>query len=352
MPDRAVGRRWAAGAMAAYALLVLVFLARVDFNPEWFIHFGDEESTILPKGRAVLGDDVLTPHDQGQDGQTFWLMARDPLLIDTEDAETYIDRPAYRSQRVLYPLLAAPARLLGERALVWALVAVNLAVVGVGTLFAARLADDVGAPPRAALAFAFNPAVVVAVLMDTGDALALAAVVAGSSYFLRRRTGPAVAWFTAAALAKEISIVVPVALAGWALVRHRKLTRDLVALGLVPALVAAAWAVYVRVRLDWPPSQIEEVGAPLAGFRKAWTYGWVPFGDWGHAAVAIGQGVALAGVLVLWWRRRTPLLTAAVPFALLYPFLSGQVVNLAVNSTRAAAPALTFAAMALYGRRE
>src|SRR5215212_7496912 len=80
MSARATAVRWALAAMAGYALMAGLYLANAGGNPVWFILFG-HESTVLPNGRQLLGPDFLVPHDQGQDGQTFWLQARDPLLL-------------------------------------------------------------------------------------------------------------------------------------------------------------------------------------------------------------------------------------------------------------------------------
>lgn len=349
MPLNRDAARVALAAVAAYALFAAVFLAANSWNPEWFVHFG-HESTILPKGEQVLGSDVLIPHEQGQDGQSFWLIARDPLLVHTSDAETYLDRPAYRSQRLLYPLLAAPFRVLGERAMIWALLVLNLAAVGLGTYWTALLVAEVGAPARAALAFPFNPGVLVGLVLDTSDVLALALLVGGVLAWVRRDDRWALTAFALAGLTKEITLLAPLALAAMTL-RHD--ARRAVRTAVVVVAPAALWALYVRVRLSWPPSQIEEVGAPLRGFIYAWRYGWSVFGDWGHAAVAIGQLLVMVALVGVWWRRRrNALLVAALPFALLYPFLSAQVVDLVLNSLRASAPALTLFAVALYARRE
>ncbi|MEO7556571.1 MAG: hypothetical protein ABIV94_08210, partial [Acidimicrobiales bacterium] len=107
MPDdRRLAVRLALGA-AAVTLLFVVLLAARQGGPQWFVHFGRTDSTITPYARQVLGGDLVTPAAQGTDGQTFWLLARDPLLVHTDVVETYADRPVYRSQRMLYPLVTA-----------------------------------------------------------------------------------------------------------------------------------------------------------------------------------------------------------------------------------------------------
>ena len=70
-----------------------------------------------------------------------------------------------------------------------------------------------------------------------------------------------------------------------------------------------------------------------------------PGGTWGDALVAGMILVVSVAVIVQWWRRRTPELWMALPFALLTPFLSSQVLHWGMNSIRAIGPAITFLAL-------
>ena len=197
---------WALLAMAFYLVFCGFFFRTAGRDDvAWFVHFG-KQSSAIHLAYEVLGRGVRVPHIDGHDGQAFWVVARDPLLLHPKQTAGALDRPAYRAQRIAYPLLAAPWRVFGERGLLWGMVLTNLAIVGVGTGFAAALALDIGAPARASLAFAFNPAVIVGVIFDMSDVLAIAGVVA-LVYFLRRgRWGPAIAAGTIATLAKEPSL--------------------------------------------------------------------------------------------------------------------------------------------------
>ena len=338
--------------MACYLVVGGLALVRAGGNPEWFIHFGTQ-STVIEEGRRILGPHVLIPHVQGQDGQTFWLMSRDPLLLHPGVEKRYEDRPGYRSQRVLYPLLAAPARLVSERALVWALLLVNVGAVGFGTYWTAELAASLRAPKRFCLAFVLCPAVAIGVLMDASDALALALVVCGVALWYRtgpRRLLAASIAFSLAALTKEVTLLVPVALVVADLARRRNLGAA-VRLAGPPAAAVVGWGLYARARLGWPPSGVQELTWPLGGFREAYVRGWRPFGDWGQAAIAVGCLILMVIVVATWLRWRTDALLAAVPFALLFPFLSAQVLDLGVNSARATGPAVTLIAVSAAAHR-
>ena len=342
-------RRAALASVIGYALFCLLFLFGPGHaDPAWFIQLGSKRIPVAGGlAKRALGPDVVIPHVDGHDGRFFWVQARDPLLLHPRLDAANLDRPAYRAQRIGYPALAAPFRLFGEYGVVWALLLVNLTIVGLGTWWTMALALDLGAPPRAAFGFVLNPAVIVAVLFDTSDALAIAAVIGVLLYLRRGRFPAAVGLGAVAALAKEPMLLAlgAVALFSPGLPRLRR-----AALVGLPAVAAGGWALYERWRLGWPPSQIQEFTSPFYGYVDAYRQGWKPVGNWGDALVAVAV-LALAIVLVvIWWRRRSVLLSAAVPFALLVPFLSSQVLDLADNSMRALGPALTLLALEAYRR--
>jgi hypothetical protein len=303
---------------------------------------------VLPLAVRIFGPDLLVPHRDGHDGQAFWLLARDPLLRHPDQIRPHLDRPAYRSQRVLYPLAAAPWRMAGERALLWGLLITNLAVVAVGGYLTVLLARAIGAPDRAGLAFALNPAVIVAVLLDVSDALMLALLVATALLVIRRRWWPAALAAAAACLAKEQALL---GIAAVALVWHGAPLGRRLQIGATAAGAVAAWAAYQRWRLGWPPSEIQEFTAPVWGYVDAYLRGWRHFDNWADTVVAVVLWPLAAVTIAVWWRSRSLPLALVLPYALYVPLLSAQVVDLAVNSLRAVGPVLTFLALELYGRR-
>ena len=334
--------------VGVYLALVVVLAATHGGNAEWFMKFGTD-SSVTAYGREVLGPDLVVPFDEAQDGTAFWVQARDPLLTDPAAMEAYTDRPQYRADRVLYPLLAAPFALGGEQGLVWGLVVVNLGVVFAGGYLTARLAQQIGAPVGAGYAFAANPLVLASVVLDVADALAVVALVAVVLAVRRERWAWAVVAAVAAVLTKEAGILVIGAVALGATTAPWRRRFALVA---VPGVVLAAWAAYVRLRVDSRTTGVEEVTVvPFGGFSQAWRLAWAPQGQWGAAMIA-GLLVVVAVVIVVrWWRRRTLELWAALPFALLVPFLSGQVVHWGTNSVRAIGPSLTFLVLDVMAER-
>jgi hypothetical protein len=339
---------WAVAAVVIYVVFLGgLLLGPGRGDPAWFVHFGSNGKQVA-LARQALGAGVVVPHVDGSDGQQFWVQARDPLLVHPEVDAAHLDRPAYRTQRVAYPALVAPWGVLGPEWLVWGMVLTNLALVGVGTVVLGRLALDVGAPARAGLAFALSPAIVASVTLDTGDTLAVVAIVAALLLLRRGRIGWAAGAAAVAALAKEPMLLSCVAVG---LLMHRIRLRDRGLFIGIPAAVATMWGVYARWRLGWPASEIQEFAAPLVGYVDAYRRGWRPVGNYSDALVAVGVLVFAVALIARWRQRRTLLLTAALPFAVMVPFFSASVLDLADNSLRVLGPAISLFAVDVYAGR-
>jgi hypothetical protein len=333
-----VATRVAALGVAIALALVGIGLARGG-GADWFLHLG-KESPALPLARHVLGDDVAVPLNDRHDGETFWVLARDPLLRQGEDTGKNFDHPAYRAQRILYPWLASPWRAFGEDALLWGLIATNVVAFGIGSYALTKLALASGSVWRAGLAFALNPLSIVALLFDLSDAVALALLAIAMLLLQRSRVAWAVVAGVAAVLAKDTSLF---GLVGIALLHRRLDVRSRLALGAVPAAAGVAWGVYARWRLGWPPSTLEAwTAVPFRGFVDAYRDGWSPNHDWLYAFLGVLLVPLAVLVVARWWRSRSLVMAAALPYALIVPFLSKLVVDLPQNTVRAVGPALSF----------
>lgn len=348
--NRAALRASAIG-LTVHLVFVVSMLATHHGDPSWFVRFGvDAPQTVL--GRQLLGG-VVTHPGVGADGQYFWALARDPFLSHPQETAALLDLPVYRAQRVAYPALAAPWRVFGERGVLWALIIENLAVVAIGSYLTARLAMSLGLPARTGLAFAFNPGVIFAAMFDLCDALALAATVGALYAAVSRKRVALVAFSVLAGLAKEPALLALGAaslVTGFSAKEVRppldRMTRSLL---VVPAALAVgAWAVYVRMRLEWPANNVDDFSLPFVGFVRSWQMRWAAEGQFADAIVAGALVVAASVVVVLFVRRRTLLLAAALPYALLVPFLGVPVILFTNNALRAFAPAFTFLWLEIY----
>ena len=144
----------------------------------------------------------------GYDGQYCYFLALDPA-----NAHFYMDYPAYRYTRIVYPMLARLAAL-GQPALVpYALLAVNLLAVPLGTVALAAWLRRRGLSPWLALLYGLSPGVFIATAGDLTEPLAYAFVLV-ALYLLdrgeRRAFIAACACFALAVLTRETTAVFPV----------------------------------------------------------------------------------------------------------------------------------------------
>lgn len=322
-----------------------VVLAITQGGPSYFLQLG-RTSDALDTTRQVIGPDVVVPLETGHDGERAWTLARDPLLLGGEDVAADLDRPAYRAQRIGYPLLASPWRLAGETSLLWGLFATNVVVVGAGTVVTGALAAARRAPPvPVAYAFVANPLVWLSVLFDLADALALCGVVAALVMARRGRTGWLAGASVVAALAKETSLL---GLGAAALLARGLPVRTRLAMFVPGAVAAGAWRLYVSTRDGFGVGGgVKELrGAPFSGYVEVWSHGLPDAEDWVYLVITLALLGFAAWVLLLWWRdRRDLLLCTALPFAAIMPFLAAVVIDVPINSVRVIGPALTLVAV-------
>lgn len=353
--DPSVSARRRALVMALVGLaigsgLALRNLVPVRFDPSVLIRVGEQQQEYVDYARARLGHLVLSPK-AGHDGKFFFVQAMDPLLLHPDLNARLLDRPTYRAQRMLYPLLAGGAGLFPARATAWGLVTVNVLALALGTWATARLARLMGVSEWFGLAFALNPGMIVELNIDGSGILALALGMLGVSYFEEDRRWPAVAALAAAALARETMLLFAVGLAVYEFARRRRLD----ARWLVPFAGVGLWALWIRVRLGSGLGEdTQALDLPLRGLVRAVTP-WLhrPDGvvDLLMAVLLLAMGLLLVVETV---RHPTALGAATLGFVVLGLFLSQAVWDRYFDSSRALAPVITgylvVAAAGLRGR--
>ncbi|MDQ6783056.1 MAG: hypothetical protein M3063_06380 [Actinomycetota bacterium] len=296
-------------------------------------------------GAALIARDFphdVAPDEVGLDGQQFYAIARNPLHPAAVAPD--LDRPQYRYQRPLYPALAwllHPSG--GGPGLIVAFAAVSLAGLFVGALAMGSLAEILRGPPWLALLYPLLPGSVWALTSSVADGLAVSLCLVTVVATLRGR--PVVGWVAAiaAALTKETTILVPLALV---LARRRKEDVPLVAL---PVLALATWMVVV---LLWVPAgglPSEHLVLPLTGLLDAVRTRWLH----GRELIGMASTVAafvLGGAVLI--RRRGPVALRWV-IAMQMAFLtvcSGAVLGDDFGGTRSTLMLLAVATAVLVGR--
>ena len=222
-------RPWHVVGLVALAYIMLT-LTRHGGNPMQFALVGSRFDPGVAGGTW------------GYDGQFAYQIARDPL-----GAFRFLDVPAYRYQRILYPLVAW-ALAVGQGALVpWALIAVNWLALMMGTRFTEDILTGRGASRWYALGYGLFGGLMMAVRLDLTEPLAYALAQAAVLTFERGRRRGAVGLLALAALAKETTLLVAAGfLLSFALSRR---WRDLIEWAAIVGAPFAAWQVILRVWL-------------------------------------------------------------------------------------------------------
>jgi len=336
LPWRPILRTSALATAGLALLLVLGVVLAGRGGVVTLVAAGDEGPSAEVLRRDFPGTEL--PPGLGHDGQQFYAIAR--ALPHLSEAVPALDRPAYRLQRPLLPVLAwlvHPGA--SGPALAIALAAVGLAAVALGCVATGAVATTLGGSPHLAAAFAALPGTWAALRLGVADNLALALAAAALALSLRGRRGWAVAAAVAAVLAKESILLVLLPLALWPRPRRH------VALVAVPAGVAAALALALRWWLPPSGAQVTELVLPFSGLATV-VPAWLRGED--AAAGLLLAGACLAGVAALRTRGRSGdlRLVAALHVAFVVS-LSPDVVGLSFNVARATAPLLWAAVLVL-----
>jgi hypothetical protein len=260
----------AVGLAALVALLAVVGLrlAAHDGDPSIFVLAGDG----VTDPADAPGNLHVEPGIRGYDGQAFYRFARNPVTRDRTDDGISLLRPAYRHQRIGYPLLAWAASGGGREAAVpTALVAVNVLAGAALAAVAAALARDAGRSPWWGLVPAGWAGFLVALALDLSEVLA-AALLLGALLALRReRWAPATALLVAAALTRETTLLVALAVLAAALLPRLR-ARVPIVVGVVPLVVDGAWRLALRA-WGWPASWPTSPTWTAPG-SSSWSWPW------------------------------------------------------------------------------
>lgn len=316
--------------------IVLKVLFGSGGDPSSLAAFGEDESLTRTYAEHHLESFIMRPH-AGHDGKFFFIQANDPLVLDPEGHASFLDFPRYRSQRMLYPLIAGLGGLLSPTAILWGLIGTNLVAVAIGSAAVAMYAKRYHMTPWLGLAFALNPGVINELGIDGSGVLAFALVCVGVTAVVVDRPTISVGSLALAGLTREVMILAAIGLAIWYLCNRRP--RMALAMS-IPAIVVGLWSAYLRLRLPNDSAVgVEAFDWPFMGmYRAAQMWLDVPI----HMLSGI-LGILVIGVFV--WQivrgRSDPMAAASVGFVLLAVFLSFRVWYAGFDLTRAVAPVFT-----------
>jgi hypothetical protein len=267
----------------------------------------------------------------GHDGGTFYVQARSPF--DFDRSEQYLDYPAYRHRRILFPLVAGTLAPGGGLPLVYTMLAISLAGVGLACAACAALP---GRPVWLPVAVALTPGVAVSVMVGLCDALMTGLVLAAFAASYHRRWRAVVVLAVLATMTRESSLIA----AGALLLTPGMPRRVRVLVVAAPVAVLGAWMLWIDHAVE-------------GGDDHATNQFALPFVDWVDAdRVTLLMGLASMAVMGLGARRLRRPDRAVQAFLLvtllMSAMLSREVVISWVNTSRVMAPALTLGLWALF----
>jgi hypothetical protein len=313
--------------IGAQGLIIGAYFARgksaVDFarvRPGWVEY--SHKSTIIVPSRFGLGPKTVGRGGArlGYDGQFYLFMALDPL-----NARYYLDAPAYRFQRPLYP---AVSRLIagGDPSLVpYAMLLVNLLAAGVGTAAVALILAKRGHSPWLALLYGLAPGMTLGVHRDLTEPLAFALLVVGVWWLARDGPQPYIpagVLFGLAGLTRQPSLAFPAvyALAQARTDWHRERAKwapaaSILLLGVLPYV---AWVLFIKAWLGaWPNTGAPSFIGPIPFdylFDQPWALARQP-----EEMIGVVLPTLLwLGVIIAMRRRMTAALACALVCAIVF----------------------------------
>ena len=179
----------------------------------------------------------------GYDGQFFYYIARDPL-----HAAPFLSHPAYRYQRIVYPLLVAVLSLGQAQLIPYMLLLVNFIAIVLGTELLARLLIREHLSPWFSLAFGLYFGQATAFIFDTTEPLAYLFICLGLFLLTRQRATAAALCMGLAVFSRETAILFPLGYLVLYLLQKR--WYDLLRLFLLAIAPTIAWYTFLRFALQ------------------------------------------------------------------------------------------------------
>ena len=250
----------------AYAVFLGVQLSRNGFDFSVFVTAGDRFVDL-----AAAPDHLhVTQDSAGYDGQFYYRLALTPFTSERSALGVTLDDPAYRQQRIVYPLLGW-ALSFGQPGLVpVSLVLVNLAALFAIGILGSRYAQQSHLPAVWGLVFALYPGFLLVLSRDTVEIVEICFLLGAVVCLRQNRYWVATALLVLAVLTKETALVVAVGILLTLPKNYdRKQIRPFLSLAAAPILAYALW--YTWLNHTWSRSPVNEtavkanIGMPFVG---------------------------------------------------------------------------------------
>jgi hypothetical protein len=188
----------------AYVAFLSARLAAHDYDPSVFVMAGDESCDPARVSPSL----TVEPRSAGYDGQWYYRLALDPFLTQATDHGVRLPNPAYRQQRLLYPLVVRLLSL-GRPSLVPPLlILVNLLALCLMGWVGGAYSQSLGRHALWGIAFALYPGFLLSLSRDLTEILEVSLLLSGLLLLRRERHFWAALLLTLAVLTRETAMLV------------------------------------------------------------------------------------------------------------------------------------------------
>lgn len=169
--------------VVSYGLFTVPILARHGFDVSAFIVAGDQ----FVQSADLASPIIVKPHSAGYDGQFYYRLSVAPVQLQQPSHGVLLDVPAWRMQRIFYPMLCWVAAL-GNAALIpAAMFAINLLGLAAIAVLSLHIAARLSLPALTPLAVMLWPGFVVALTHDTTEIVSAALLLGALAAYLADR---------------------------------------------------------------------------------------------------------------------------------------------------------------------
>ena len=206
----------------------------------------------------------------GYDGQFAYQIAIDPA-----NAAPFLDEPAYRYQRILYPILAHVFAFGNTEVIPWLLILINIISLVLGTYATEKILIAHNHSKWYALTYGAFAGLLLSLRLDLTEPLGFALVQWGVLLFDRERIWRSLPFFALAALTRELTLFFAAACVISLWVNKRYFSS--VIWGFLSVLPFGLWQLFLRIWLgEWG---VSSGGASASPFELIPFHGW-----WGYLA--------------------------------------------------------------------
>jgi hypothetical protein len=252
----------------------LLYLGIVLSNHSW-----DPLSLVRIGGHF---DPRVIGQEMGYDGQFGYQIASDP-----SQAWKYVDLPAYRYQRILYPILVRTLSLGQVNLIPWMLMLVNLVTFAVSMILLVKILRFYNHSGWYSLIYGLFIGTLMSIRLDLNEVLAYTLVISAVYLWINNRNNWAMVCFALAILTKEITLIFLAGFALSAFVHHPLKGIRIFLLGVLPFILLKI-GLFIRFQ-DWGAN---------AGGAMATSFEWIPYFGWWKLALINLKNFALVSILI------------------------------------------------------